>query len=379
MPQFPKPFWRADRKRWMLQLHPGKVITLGAEREAAFRAYHAIMAEATTAPAQSPAPVVIGADDPCVAELLDQFLDWMAKNRKPRTYQTYKVRLQFFLTSMVEPSLPLSRLKPYHVTRFVEQHPNWSPTMRRGCMQAVQSALNWAVREGLISQSPIAKLQKPSSGRRDNPVSEPDHRAILAATKSERFRDLLTLAWETGARPQELIRAEARHFDRKLSAMILPPEEAKGNQWRAVYLSPTAFELVQSLCQRHPAGPLLRNENGEPWHVWAVSCAFGRVKKKIGKRFCLYDYRHGWATAALERGIDPVTVSVLMGHRDPSMLCRVYQHLARNTANLRATMSRVRATPVGASTSSVAAAAESTPIVRPPSGRDGTLPRLQGG
>lgn len=243
----------------------------------------------------------------------------------------------------------------------------------------MQTALNWAVKEGLIEQSPIAKLQKSSPGRRDNPDTEEDHKAILSVTTSGEFRDVLTLAWETGARPQELLRAEARHFDRKLSALMIPPEEAKGHRWRAVYLSETAREIVQKLAAVHPDGPLLRNRNGHGWTISATSCMFGRIKKKIGKRFCLYDYRHGWATAALERGIDPVSVSVLMGHADSSMLCRVYQHLAQNTAHLRSTMGRVRVTPAGASTSQVEAAAERHPPEPPPSDLRGTLPRPPGG
>jgi len=87
----------------MLQLHPGKVVTLAAERDAAFREYHALMAKAAIAPMQSPTPMVTTADDPCVAELLDQFLDWASKNRKPRTFLTYKIRLQFFLNALEEP------------------------------------------------------------------------------------------------------------------------------------------------------------------------------------------------------------------------------------------------------------------------------------
>ncbi|MCA9196654.1 MAG: tyrosine-type recombinase/integrase, partial [Planctomycetales bacterium] len=47
-------------------------------------------------------------------------------------------------------------------------------------------------------------------------------------------------------------------------------------------------------------------------------------------RYCLYAIRHSWATQALERGVDSITVAVLMGHADPSMLARVYQHLAQN-------------------------------------------------
>lgn len=48
----------------------------------------------------------------------------------------------------------------------------------------------------------------------------------------------------------------------------------------------------------------------------------------------LYALRHSWATHALERGVDALTVAVLMGHRDPSTLAKVYQHLAQNPAFL---------------------------------------------
>jgi integrase len=358
MPHFPKPFWRKDRNRWMLQLPSGTIVTLGPDKDKAFRKYHEIMASQAGESRQSPSA---SANDPTVASILDQFLEWVAKNRKPRTYETYQERLQLFLSDLEDPKILVSHIKPYHITKFVGRHPNWSATMRRGRMQAVQTALDWAVKEGLIDQSPLAKLQKPSPGRRDNPVTEVDHLGILAVVKGEGFRDLLTLAWETGARPQEIVRAEARHLDRNLSALVFPPEEAKGNRWRAVYLSPTARALVEKLAERYPSGPLLRNSDGVGWTPFAVSCAFGRAQKKMGKRFALYDYRHGWATSALERGIDPVTVSVLMGHADPSMLCRVYQHMSRNTANLRATVGKVRATPEGVSVSSGSAASEPTP------------------
>jgi integrase len=362
----------------MLQLHSGKILTLGPDRDVAFRNYHAIMAQGDS-PQAGKSPVAAPPGETTVAALLDQFLEWVARNRKPRTYSTYKERLQLFLNALEDSSLTVSKLKPFHVTRFVDKHPNWSSSMRRGRMITVQTALNWAVKEGLIDHSPIAKLQKPSPGRRDNPVTEEDHRAIIAATKSEAFRTVLTIAWETGARPQELLRAEARHFDKNLSALVFPPDEAKGHRWRVVYLSPTARKLVEKLVQQQQTGPLLRNDRGKSWTISATSCAFGRVKKKIGKRFCLYDYRHGWATAALERGIDPVSVSVLMGHADSSMLCRVYQHLAHNTANLRTTMGKVRATPGGVSVSGEPAEAGVSNLEPSRSVPDGTLPTTRAG
>ena len=55
-----------------------------------------------------------------------------------------------------------------------------------------------------------------------------------------------------------------------------------------------------------------------------------RVAKSLATRYSLYALRHSWATHALERGLDSLTVAVLMGHADASTLARVYQHLTQN-------------------------------------------------
>jgi integrase len=70
--------------------------------------------------------------------------------------------------------------------------------------------------------------------------------------------------------------------------------------------------------------------------------ALWRLARKHGRKYCLYNFRHSWATRALQRGLDPLTVAILMGHSDPSMLAKVYQHVAHapeymRTAVLRAT------------------------------------------
>ena len=55
-----------------------------------------------------------------------------------------------------------------------------------------------------------------------------------------------------------------------------------------------------------------------------------RQAETVAPKYSLYVLRHSWATHALERGVDALTVAVLMGHRDPSTLAKVYQHLGQN-------------------------------------------------
>ena len=42
----------------------------------------------------------------------------------------------------------------------------------------------------------------------------------------------------------------------------------------------------------------------------------------------VYDLRHGFATAALDAGVDVKTVSTLMGHSSTAMVLNVYMHVS---------------------------------------------------
>jgi site-specific recombinase XerD len=55
---------------------------------------------------------------------------------------------------------------------------------------------------------------------------------------------------------------------------------------------------------------------------------------QLAPRYSLYALRHSWATNALQKGIDALTVAILMGHEDPSTLAKVYQHLSLNPKHL---------------------------------------------
>ena len=67
-----------------------------------------------------------------------------------------------------------------------------------------------------------------------------------------------------------------------------------------------------------------------------MNCRFRRIGKKIGMTgLCAYGIRHSFATEGLMNGVDSVSLSMLMGHSDVSMIARTYQHLSRNPEFLR--------------------------------------------
>ncbi len=172
---------------------------------------------------------------------------------------------------------------------------------------------------------------------------------------------------------------------------------------RVVYLTDVAAEITARRLREWPAGHLFRNKLGQPWTTDAVNNMFGRLRTRIGMdrmrqqglevpkdeverliptlartrrtkgklvqkpdklliqearrkatnamanrfvpRLSLYAIRHTWATRALQTGVDPLTTAILMGHSDPSMLSKVYQHVALNPAHMLEQAKRAAGSP----------------------------------
>lgn len=330
--KFPKPWFRPGRNVWYVTLD-GRQHNLGSDKDAAFERYHQLMG-------MEPEQRLIGTS---VAEVLDAYLDWCKLHQAPRTYEWYRHYCQAFVDFLPH-RLQVEQLKPYHLQRWIDSRRTWSSGGKRAACTAIKATFNWATKQGYIDRSPIQHFQKPPAGKRDKVITEAEYKAILAATRDPTFRDLLTLAWETGARPQELLQVRARHVDLANRRWVFPPEEAKGGKRpRIVYLNDAALELTRKWMRCYPHGLLLRNTKEKPWKPAAVKCRFDRLKHKLKANYCLYNFRHTWATNALQKGVDPLTVSQLMGHVDMSMLARTYAHLGHNPVYLQLAVAKATA------------------------------------
>lgn len=375
MARRPKPwFWKA-RRSWFVTLD-GKRHNLGPDKEAAHDRFHQLMSE--------PRKRTIRTDS--VLAVIDAFLDWCEKHRSSDTYEWYRYRLQRFAETY--PGLTAGQLRPFHVQQWLDGMTGLSSGSKRNHCRAIKRAMRWGTQQGYIDQNPIAHLEQPKGGKRETVVSQEVFDEILGLVPDRYFRDLLVTTWETGCRPQESLRVEARHVDLPNSRWVFPETEGKGDLLRIVYLTDPALAITKRLMLQFPQGKLFRNSEGRPWTTDAVNCGFVRLQIRMGsqvmkkqkvsldddevrafaatlkperivggvaveksekdllqearrklrwraarqcaEKYSLYTLRHSWATHALERGLDALTVAVLMGHRDPSTLAKVYQHLAHN-------------------------------------------------
>jgi integrase len=388
-----------DRKQYSLGRHPETAPPPKKNKNGEWKpppqiqsAFHQLMA----APPE-PRPTLRAGS---VVELIDKFLAWCQENRKPETYEWYRWRLQLFCDYLKKNRIPqalVSELKPFHLDEFLSCWPGWSSGMKHGACRVVQRAMLWAEKKGYIDRSPVAHYEKPRPGKRNVVISPEEFEKILSVAGSQNFRDLLEVTWETAARPQESLAVEARHVDLVNARWFFPPDESKGEQWpRVVYLTSRALEITRRLMEAHPSGPLFRNADGRPWTPFAVNCAFIRIQERLGRdrlgdlnvslqplprfdrrryqdrtalmeareehkanlrertrslrrlalkhgrKYCLYHLRHSWLDRALKSGVDALTCAIIMGHRDPSTLAKVYQHLSQSPSYLQEQVKKVK-------------------------------------
>lgn len=323
-PKKREPFWRKDRACYYVQ-HGTRHVRLSPDKDEAWRLWHEFMArppEAREGPPREATQAV---------EVLDLFLGWCKKHRSPKTFDWYRHLLQL-LAAALPAGLEATALKPYHLSAVLDGQ-EWSNNTKHDFVSACQRAFNWAEEEGRIGRSPIAKMKKPAREARELATSPADYTEVMAAVVEPNFRELVALAWECGARPQELVKIEARFVEG--GRVVFPPSESKGKKhYRVIYLSGKALEVVNRLCGQNPTGPILLNSEGRPWNKDSINCAFCRLEKKLGRKLHLGAFRKGYTTEALKAGVDTVSLASLLGHRDGAMISRVYGKVAQDPKHM---------------------------------------------
>lgn len=321
MKKFPKPWYRPARGVWYVTLY-GKQHNLGADKDAAFEEYKKLLNQPQSKPVRSDAVIAV----------IDEYLEWCQRNRAAETYRWYLDRLQSFCKS-IDPGLRVADLKPFHVQKWVDGNTDWAKGSQRNAIASVKRVFRWAEEQGYIERSPIAFMKKPTCGKKEVVIPEEHYKEMLEATRDSEFKDLLTVTWLTGCRPQESLRVMAKHVDQANQRWLIPITPGKPDN-RVVYMTDEAMEITTRLAKKHPTGPLFRNTDGVKWTTDAVNCRFHRWVEKFGVRYSLYAMRHTWITRMLESGVDSLTVAFLAGHRDPSMLAKRYAHLSLNPKHL---------------------------------------------
>ncbi len=309
-----KPYFRKATQRWVCTID-GKRITLGPDKKAAHDKFHELMLNRNQ----------VASELSTVYDLSQVYLDWCEQNRKRGTYLNQKRYLASFINSIGR-RLKIGALKTHHITKWLESF-DCTSTSKNDAVSIAQRMFNWAIEQQYISVSPIPKIVKPKRMRREV-VYTPDQWKAIQKHATGSLPDFLNFLWLTGCRPKEARTVTANHVHDDL--VIFAPDESKGEtDARVIYLIPEAKAILKKQLKQNSTGTLFRNSRGVPWTKDAIKCRLTRISTKVGFRVIAYGARHSFATNALIRAVDTVSLSHLMGHKSTRMINN-YAHLAHN-------------------------------------------------
>ena len=267
------------------------------------------------------------AESTSLAEALDRYLREITPTKKPSTQSRETVRAR------VIAEIPLARrslasIKGSDIATFIRarQAEGLGANAIRLDLALLSHVFTvagsaWGM-ESLGNPVKRIRGQRPKlpGGRTRRLVDDEHQRLVEAASKDQggMVGPLIIWAIETAMRRGEIAAMRWDHLDRKARVLLIP--ETKTGTPRRVPLSTAALGVLDGLPRRL---------DGRVWGMRpdSISQAFERVCKAAGiEGLTFHDLRHEATSRLFEKGLNPMQVAAITGHKTLQMLKR-YTHL----------------------------------------------------
>jgi integrase/recombinase XerD len=212
-------------------------------------------------------------------------------------------------------------------------------------LRTIKAMFNWAVKEGLVRESPfenVSLLRVPES---DFQVLTPAHErklfAVCDLTTFTGVRDALLMSFllDTGVRIGECVRILRGDVNVTNRSVLVRAESSKNRRARTVYYGPRTQRILGVYLQWHEQNAqspqLFLNEFGEPMNKdWAIQRIrqIGRAAGIVGVRVSAHTFRHTFATRYIKATGDPFSLRRLLGHSSMEMVNR---YVNQSTSDIR--------------------------------------------
>ena len=177
--------------------------------------------------------------------------------------------------------------------------------------------------------NPVKMITLPKSDKaRTRRLEAGEEQRLLIGANDQRQR-INTLALETGMRRGEILSIKKSHINYSKSVLLIP--STKTDQPRSIPLSSQALMALRgqlTASQKVSEGviPLVESTLFH-YRPRGLSGAFLKLCRKVKiDDLHFHDLRHEATSRLFEKGLNPVEVATITGHKDTKMLMR-YTHL----------------------------------------------------
>ena len=270
------------------------------------------------------------AENTTLADALDRYAAEVSSSKKTANREIYTIR--WWQTSALGPrSLASIRGKDIMAVLAAKEAEGAAPHTIHLYLALLSHLFTVARRawgmEGLSNPTEFVRKPKLPQGRDRRLIDDEQIRLLNAAQAyGGEIGAIITWAIETAMRRGEIAAMRWEHLDRKDRVLLIP--ETKNGTPRQVPLSTVALEI---LSQRDPlrGDGLPKRMDGRIWGMRpdSISQAFERVCQAAGiEGLTFHDLRHEATSRLFEKGLNPMEVAAITGHKTLQMLKR-YTHL----------------------------------------------------
>lgn len=276
---------------------------------------------------------------------LNQYVDGWQNWAKRRAFSSTVARYLTQLRTLVpagEP-FPRSRFTRKANTEALSKLPASGSTARR-YHAAWSSFAKYLVEIEVIEANPLRSVTPP----RNNPAKElylplADVKRLVDAQR-EPYRSLAALREGGGVEISAALGVRKRDVDEKQRTVHV---HGTKNSWRdrPVFVEDWAWPRIAAEAKgKLPDAPLFVEVDGQAATYYRALAAHRAALKalELHTSYTMHDARHSFAVRCIKAGIDPQLIANNLGHRDATMVLRIYGKYRPTAADFRRARSGAR-------------------------------------
>jgi site-specific recombinase XerD len=262
--------------------------------------------------------------------LIDEFVAYLAnvKNYSPRTLPSYRSSLhRFFREAEIT---DINQITPQKVEKYLEDRKSQGISQNTNAtfMNALRALLIFSNKRGYANHQ-IEMFEVPRRKRtRIEFVTPEEVSAMVDTLKRERDRLMLLVLFTSGCRVSELIQITMENLQGNRFSIM-----AKGGKPHVYYFDLAVAERLNMylMMEGITQGPIFTTTTGKPVGTPCITHIVRKAAKdaNITHHVHPHQFRHGFATSALEAGADIRTIQEMMGHENIQTTIR-YTHVTDN-------------------------------------------------
>jgi len=263
------------------------------------------------------------AENTTLADALDRYLREVSINKKGRGYSINQSQARQICMHPIS-RLPITHIRPADIARYRDARlENVGANTVRLELALISHPYTVAIEAWDMEylQNPVRRSSRPSVAgtARDRRLVDDEEARLLDAAMAynPRAHTLIVLAIETAMRRGELASLTWKGIDGNIARLT----DTKNGESREVPLSSRALTALRSLPRQ------LHDERIFGLTDDAISTMMARVCKRAGiENLRFHDLRHEATSRFFEKGLNPMQVAAITGHKTLQMLSR-YTHL----------------------------------------------------